>query len=170
MIRPHAAMLLAGAIATSAWGQAPPEREPRQAELDARAEMVGKVLNYEYADAAELRVLIHDDGISWEGVSGNLRGMRSRSSGLRLTRVDEDIYFATWVTATGGEDSIVFNLNDMTVFAHVLDGRQGNTFQLDGVIRCFGDENTCVAPDTTPMSSEERRAIFNRNAQQTQGQ
>ena len=134
MIRSRAAVLLAGAMAISAWGQAPQERDPRQAELDARAEMVGKVLDYEYVDSAGLRVLIHEDGISWEGVSGPLSGMRSRSSGLRLSKIDEGIYFATWVTQTGGEDSIVFNLNDMTVFAHVFDGRRGTVFQLDGVI------------------------------------
>lgn len=58
----------------------------------------------------------------------------------------------------------------MTVLAHVLDGRQGAVFQLDGVIKCAGDETTCIAPDTTPMSGEERRAIAQRNAQEAQDQ
>lgn len=161
MARSLAILMLAAVIASTALAQ--PSREPRQAQLDAEKELIGKVLNYKYADAADLRVLIHADGISWQGVAGPLKGMRGRSSGLRLSKIAEGVYFATWVTQSDGEDSIVWNLNDMTVFAHVFNPRRNSVFQLDGVIKCYGDENKCVAPDTTPMSDEERQGIRRRN-------
>ncbi len=156
-----AAILVAGAWPATVWPQ--PSREPGQAQLDAERELIGKVLNYRYNDAADLRVVIRADGIFWQGTSGPLQDMRGGGSGLRLSKIAEGIYFGTWANEAGGEDSIVWNFNDMRVFAHVLDDRRNTVFQLEGVIKCYGDENQCAAPDTRPMSHEERTAIWRRN-------
>ena len=69
----------------------------------------------------------------------------------------------SWVTGNGGEDSVIWNLKDKTVFAHVYNAAQKSVFQVDGVIKCYGDATECVPPDTTPMSMEERQAIGRRN-------
>lgn len=146
-------------------GFAQPSREPRPAELEARARFDGLVLNYVYNDSAGLRVLFEGDRVYWHGVSGPLQDMRGGGTGLRLTKVDDGIYFATWITALGGEDSIVFNFNDTTVFAHVLGGDGESTFQLDGEIHCIGDAAECEPPDTRPMTQAERMEIMRRNRQ-----
>lgn len=62
--------------------------------------------DYNYANVADLRVLIQPDGVSWQGISGPLKDMRGGGSGLRLSKVAEGIYFGTWVSEFGGEDSI----------------------------------------------------------------
>ena len=168
MFRSLATLLLVSAATLTAQVQATRvPREPRQAQLEAEREMIGKVLNYEYLGWADLRVVIKEDGISWEGVGGALKDMRGRSTGLRLSKIGDGVYFGTWVTGNGGEDSVVWNLKDMTVFAHLYNAQRKTVFQADGVIRCFGDATKCVAPDTTPMSMEERQAIGRRNASRT---
>lgn len=88
-----AAILVAGALPATTWAQ--PSREPGQARLDAERELIGKILNYKYKDAADLRVLIQADGISWQGVSGPLKDMRGGGGGLRLSKIAEGIYFGT---------------------------------------------------------------------------
>lgn len=151
----------------STFAQAPAvELELGQPQLDAQRDFVGKVLNYAYHGSAGLRVIFHEDSVNWEGVSGPLNGLRGNGQGLRLSKIDEGIYFTTWVTSLGGQDSIVFNLNDMNVFVHVYTGDAESTFQLDGVISCFGDESECIAPDLRPQSTEERQQIMrNRGTQ-----
>ncbi len=143
-----------------------PPAEPRRAQLEAEKELIGKVLNYEYLGWSDLRVLINEDGISWEGIGGALKDMRGRSTGLRVSKIADGVYFGTWVTANGGEDSVVWDLKGMTVFAHLYNAQRKTVFQADGVIKCYGDATKCVAPDTTPMSTEERQAIGRRNASQ----
>ena len=171
MLRSLATLMLATATALTAQVQvtrAP--REPRQAQLEAERELIGKVLNYEYLTWSDLRVLINEDGISWEGVGGELKDMRGRSTGLRVSKIGDGVYFGTWVTGNGGEDSVVWNLNDMTVFAHLYNAARKTVFQVDGVIKCYGGASKCVAPDTTPMSMEERQAIGQRNRARAAGQ
>ena len=92
--------------------------------------------------------------------------MRGRSTGLRVSKIADGVYFGTWVTANRGEDSVVWDLKGMTVFAHLYNVQRKTVFQADGVIKCYGDATKCVAPDTTPMSTEERQAIGRRNASQ----
>ena len=165
MVKPLATLLLTTAATLTAQVQAiRVPREARQAQLEAEKELIGKVLNYEYLGWSDLRVLINEDGISWEGVGGPLKDMRGSSTGLRVSKIADGVYFGTWVTANGGEDSVVWNLKDKTVFAHVYNAQRKTVFQVDGVIRCYGDATKCVAPDTTPMSMEERQAIGRRNA------
>ncbi len=53
--------------------------------------------------------------------------------------------------ASNGEDSVVWNLKDMTVFCHLYNGVMKKVVQYDGVIRCYGDSNECVPPETTPQ-------------------
>ena len=157
-------MLLTAATLTAQIQVTRAPREPRQAQLEAEKELIGKVLNYEYLGWSDLRVVINEDGISWEGVGGALKDMRGRSTGLRVSKIADGVYFGTWVTANGGEDSVVWNLKDKTVFAHLYNAQRKTVFQADGVIKCYGDATKCVAPDTTPMSTEERQAIGARNA------
>ncbi|MDE0129124.1 MAG: nuclear transport factor 2 family protein [Gammaproteobacteria bacterium] len=161
MTRLSSAILIAGLLSATVWAQ--PTLEPRQTQLEAEKALAGKVFNYQYSNGAELRVQFHADSMSWEGVAGPLKDMRGTNGGLRLSRIAENIYFGTWLTDEGGEDSVVYNLDDMTVFAHVLGGQQNTVFQIDGTIGCFGSESECDAPNTLPMSRDERRAIWARN-------
>ena len=99
-------------------------------------------------------------------MSATRQDTRGRSTGLRVGKIAEGVYCGTWVTANGGEDSVVWNLKRMTVFAHLCNAQREPVFQADGVIKGYGDATQCVAPTTTPMSTEDRQAIGRRNASQ----
>ncbi|MDE2718974.1 MAG: hypothetical protein OXI33_18435 [Chloroflexota bacterium] len=54
--------------------------------------------------------------------------MRGKSSGFRLSKIADGMYFGICVATNAGEDSVVRNLKGTTVFAHQYDAARKAVF------------------------------------------
>ena len=75
----------------------------------------------------------------------------------------ENLFFVSWPTVGENGDNVIWNFDDMTVFAH-LGG--GNAFRMiHGVIHCRNTD-ACVVPPNGPMPPAQRRQKLMENVRQ----
>lgn len=91
------------------------------------ADLQGAVINYEYDDFGGFYLKIQDDTVKWQGYVGAFKDI-VRVMYPVASKIAEGVYFLSWETHPGNGDNVVYNFNDMTVYAHL--GGEGDAFSV----------------------------------------
>ena len=97
-----------------------------QAHHDAKDELKGKTFEF-----GQAKISIHDDGSM--SVTNAVTGNESKSYRAHLTKIQEGIYFISWLENTISGQHIVVNTRTKKAYSHVLDNgkdRQEEIFDL----------------------------------------
>lgn len=146
-------LLLIFAAATTA--------QPVQLAGGGYADLDGDVINYEYSDFGGFHVLLSDNKITWHGYPGFFKDIVSRVE-PQVSRVADNVYFASWATVRENGDNVVWNFEDMRVYAHLGGGRAFK--MIHGVIHCHNGGD-CKAPARTVMQPQQRMQQLMTNVQ-----
>ncbi len=87
---------------------------------------------YKYDGGNVYRVTVSNaNSMAWECIEGSEKGVSGVEKPERQ-KVDDKIYFVTWVEKTGIQVSQVINLNTMKVYSTIVDGKE--RYVLEGKI------------------------------------
>ena len=81
-------------------------------------DLEGKFIEYEYVDFGSFTLAFYDNKLLWQGKGGYFDGVTAKVI-PQVSKVANDIYFLSWVFATGGGDNVVVNFRTNKVFAHL---------------------------------------------------
>jgi len=103
----------------------------------------GRVFHWRYDIGWDFRIEMTKEEVYWEGVGGFFDGVAATVS-PHYTPISDDIYFVTWRIPFIGVDSLVLDLGNQKVFAHV---KANNRFYaVAGEIYCDSEIADCEAP------------------------
>ncbi|MFL2840643.1 MAG: hypothetical protein ACJ0BT_02240 [Pseudohongiellaceae bacterium] len=125
------------------------------------AELEGSIINYEYKGFGGFYLKLHDGTVKWQGFSGAFKDI-VRVVYPKVSKIGENIYFLSWETHPENGDNVVYNFNNMTVYAH-LGG--GDSFtHISGEIY-YHNTLECIEPVGEPMEIEEVMDLLTVNAE-----
>jgi len=112
-------------------------------------ELEGKVFHWTYPpvngdSSGVFHVLIKDKRLFFESIQGSTKGI-SASVNPQFSKIAAGIYFLSWQTSMGGEDSIVLNFNTKEIHAHIK--AAGRFWGMKGTISCNGLVEECKPPN-----------------------
>ncbi|RBQ27767.1 phenolic acid decarboxylase [Arcobacter sp. CECT 9188] len=76
--------------------------------------LVGKIFEYHYGTASYLVEYKSDDVLHWKAIKGEETG-RESDEAYKIQKLDENVYFVSWVEADGLSANIVLNLKEKKV-------------------------------------------------------
>jgi len=129
--------------------QAKVEKASHANNILAMTELEGKVFHWTYpavngSQSGVFHALIKDRRLFFECVEGTMKGI-SASVNPQFSKIAVGIYFLSWQTPMGGEDSIVANFNTKEIHAHVK--ATDRFWGMKGTITCNGLTEECAAPN-----------------------
>ena len=125
------------------------------------ADLADNIINYEYFDFGGFHVHVREQKMIWRGFVGYFKDIVSLVE-PNMSKIAPDLYFVSWPTVGDNGDNVVWNFNDMTVFAHLGGGQAFK--MIHGVIHCRNTQ-TCVAPPEEAMPPQLRRQKLAENVQ-----
>ena len=103
----------------------------------------GRVFHWRYDIGWDFRIEMTPEQVYWEGVGGWFDGVAATVF-PHYTHINDDIYFVTWRIPFIGVDSLVLDLENQNVFAHV---KANNRFYaVAGEIYCDSAVADCEVP------------------------
>lgn len=102
-----------------------------------------RIFHWRYNNDWDFRVQMTEDAVFWEGLTGTFEGM-SHVTYPHYTAVSEGIYFVTWPITGIGVDSLVLDLENRRIFAHVK--ANAKFYAIEGVIYCDSAIESCIEP------------------------
>lgn len=125
-------------------------------------DLEGMVINYEYVDFSAFRITFFDNKTRWEGYKRGYFLGATQTLSPQVSKVAEDIYFASWPITPVSGDNVVFNFNGMNVRAH-LGGGSDRFTPIHGQVYCLNG-GECIAPtDQEGMTLPEVGEIIGQN-------
>ncbi|WP_018970753.1 hypothetical protein [Rubritalea marina] len=119
-------------------------------------ELEGKFIEYSYIDFGSFQLAIYDNQIKWRGKGGYFDGIVA-SVEPQISKVDDGIYFLSWVFGDHGGDNVVVNFKDNTVYAHLRSGQSNDDSEapdfemIHGNVQC-GPSANGPFPEGEPIS------------------
>lgn len=111
-------------------------------------DLEGTFMQYEYQDFGAFRLAFTENKLKWKGYGGYFDGVIAEVE-PRISKIEEDVYFLSWVFDNGGGDNVVVNLGEERVFAHLYHSnpKLSNDFELiHGQVLCSRSAD-CQSPD-----------------------
>lgn len=111
-------------------------------------DLEGKFIEYKYVDFGSFRLAFYDNTLMWQGHGGYFNTVTAKVT-PQISKIDNGIYFLSWVFPNGGGDNVVVNFKTNKVFAHLhhVDSEDFAPFELiHGYITC-GPSTDCNYPE-----------------------
>lgn len=116
-------------------------------------DLEGKFIEYEYVDFGSFKLAFYDNKLIWQGNGGYFDGVTAKVI-PQVSKVNNDVYFLSWVFPNGGGDNVVVNFKTKKVFAHLhqADAERSTPFELIyGNIIC-GPSKDCNPPEGSVLN------------------
>jgi phenolic acid decarboxylase len=81
-------------------------------------DLEGKFIDYQYIDFANFQLAFYDNKLTWYGYDGYFKDIIAQVE-PQISKVNENIYFLSWLIPAGGGDNVVVNFDNNKVFAHL---------------------------------------------------
>lgn len=126
------------------------------------ADLQGMVINYEYEGFGGFYLKIQDNTVKWQGFVGAFKDI-VRVMYPIISKVAEGIYFLSWETHPHNGDNVVYNFNDMSVYAHL--GGEGDVFSvISGKIYSVNSPE-CIEPEGESMDIDKVMELLTINSE-----
>lgn len=120
------------------------ERAMQPANVQAMKDLAGKYFEWTYVDTdkseSTFNIRIIGKQIFIICSEGSIEGSEFKGR-PQFTKVGDMVYFLTWTTYIGGEESIVLDCKNDKVYAHI--NSTGRFWGMTGTITCNGFNESC---------------------------
>ncbi|MDG2175960.1 MAG: hypothetical protein P8M72_07515 [Gammaproteobacteria bacterium] len=123
------------------WSRAPFEDSHQTSQIP--ESFKDRIFHWRYNNGWDFRVEMTEERVNWEGLTGTFEGM-SYFTYPHYTQISEEIYFVTWPIPRIGVDSLVLDLQNKRIFAHVK--ANAKFYAIEGEIYCDSAVENCTPP------------------------